>query len=124
MLRTKTTDTWEGKIYIGDREGTDGESIGDHDVRTAIRRFQSKLKFPVRLTKTSYLLEERDEGGWEIATMRYPLDTKEIRELKEFLQNLTTFLLKELKQTRIIAVYPDDTILYELKNPPVKVQPI
>ena len=113
MLRRKEIDTWEAKIYVGNRKGSDADFIiYESDVKDAIRKFQTVLQFPIRITKTDYLLSERDECGWEITSIRYPHDPKNKNEIKEFLERLTLFLMKELGQKRILMVLPEKTIIF------------
>ena len=116
-MKRKENNTYEIKLYIGSKEGYNGEEFSKEDLVAAIQGFQHELTLdhamPVRISPTSYMFDNYYEEGWEIGLINYPRKPRSTIELTRFMERLASFLLEKFKQNRITVVHPNATVMYE-----------
>lgn len=113
----KKNDYFEARIYIGNRIKYDGPKFSFAQLRESIGHFQEStgrdLSNPVRITPTTFVWEEYDEEGWEIAIINYPRASKPHDVLRDFTYNLAIHLLEKFEQNRMSIVFPDEIVMLE-----------
>lgn len=115
-MRIDRVDTWEAKIYVGQREGYDGPFITEQRVSDAIASYQRAApeseRGCVRITQTRYQFIDYVELGWEIGLLQYPRFPLDNVSRAKFAKNLAIHLLNELNQNRVGVVSGINTYLY------------
>ena len=116
----KKTNTYEVKLHIGSIRGYHGEAYGKWSLINKISEFQKRLSdqlaCSVRVTPTTFVFKDYVEEGWEIVAANYPRFPKKKEQIKEFMQLLAQYLMKELEQNRITVTEPKKSIMFESEN--------
>ena len=112
--------TWndfhEVRFYIGSREKYAGPEFTRKEVTTFIGQFQSERSedmMPVRVTPTSYVCEDYQEDGWELAVIGYPRTNKPKNIINRFVLDLAEAMLYHFKQNRISVIFPDEIVMLQ-----------
>jgi len=107
--------TYESKIFIGGREGYNGNFFSKEQVINLISKYQSENPEcevgAVSIFDTTYLFQNYCEHGYMIYSINYPRFTRTDKEIDKFSVGLARFLKDELKQNRVSIVFPDKTIM-------------
>jgi hypothetical protein len=119
QVSKKTEYTNEIRLYIGCREGYHGKEFTEDDLVEAVGNFQGEYAdyAPVRVTRTRYVDQHYNEGGWEIGIVNYPRKPRTKAQLQRFAADLAIFLLEALKQQRITMMSEKYTTVFEVKKP-------
>lgn len=103
-IRERICGTFEILLYIGSREGYNGEPFTEDRLMEEIRIFQDTYpgSMPVRLSQCVYLAGTGyAEKGHEISAIMYPNQYRTEAQMQEFMTALAKHLLITFKQNRI-----------------------
>jgi len=115
----KTEYTCEIRLYIGCRQGYHGKEFTEEELVEAVGNFQEEYTdyAPVRVTRTRYIDQHYNEGGWEMTVVNYPRKPRTKAQLHRFAANLAIYLLEVLNQQRITMMTEKYTTVFEVKKP-------
>jgi hypothetical protein len=106
-------DTYEIKIYMGLREGYDGEVYPLPLVESLLQAYCDAEGFCVTLEPTEFIYTSGNEPGCVIGIINYPRFPKTKADLQFKAFEIAHMLLKETKQYRCSVVASDYTWLLE-----------
>ena len=113
-IREKLATSYEARLYMGCKEGYDGEEFTEEEIRTAVQEFQnSQVIIPVRITRTCFVAGDYYERGWEMVAINYPRFPKDKKEIWNFMHALAEHLLVQFKQNRITILDDEKAIMVE-----------
>ena len=119
-MKVKTTVSHNVTIYIGSKEGSSNRSFSERELIEKIKKFNAAYKLEtkereitVRINKNRYVCSYYSEKGFEISVINYPRFPRPVDVLDNFMMELASYLLVELKQHRISVSFPDRTIMLE-----------
>ena len=101
-IREKQASAYEAKLYMGSKEGYDGEEFTEDEIRIVIQEFQKSQEIiPVRISKTCFMAGDYYEHGWEIVAINYPRYPKTHEYIWSFMHSLAKHMLINFKQNRV-----------------------
>lgn len=112
----KTVTTFTANIYMGLREGYDGNCRTIDEVRRLCQDYVNEIGLCVTLTPTEFIYKDGCEPGVIIGTINYPRFPSTNGQIKERTLNLAKKLLVEFKQYRVSIVFPNETVMLESED--------
>ena len=108
----KSLPTFEGRIYIGLKEGYDGPVHTIDEVKKICQDFADKEKICVTVTTTEFIYTKGNETGAVIGGIIYPRFPEEIDSFKNRMIYLLGYLQAAFKQIRVSVVFTDETLTF------------
>lgn len=103
--------TFEYTIWIGLREGYDGDVHSIEDVITICQAFCDIVKLGVTVTPTTFVYVGGNEPGAKIGLINYPRFPKPQEMVELYATTLAETLMKGLGQIRCSIVGPEETVM-------------
>lgn len=108
----KSLPTFEGRIYIGLKEGYDGPVHTIDEVKKICQDFADTEKICVTVTPTEFIYTKGNEPGAIVGGIIYPRFPEEIDSFKKRMVLLLTDLQVTCKQIRVSVVFTDETLTF------------
>lgn len=117
-MKETVAPTCDVRIYLGSKYGYGEQTFSIYELQTAIGQIQKTHAHacPVRITPTTFQMQDYVESGWEIAVGNYPLYKTECAQVAAFARELAHQLAHEFRQHRVTVVYPYNTITYDYER--------
>lgn len=113
-IREKQVPAYEAKLYMGCKEGYDGEEFTEEEIRTTVQEFQKTQQIiPVRISKTCFAAGDYHEHGWELVAINYPRFPLSNEVIWNFMHSLSRHLLIKFKQNRITVTDHTTALMIE-----------
>lgn len=118
-IREKQVPSYEARLYMGCKEGYDGEEFTEEEIRIAVQEFQnSQVVIPVRITRTCFVAGSYHEHGWELVAINYPRFPQKKTDIWNFMHSLAKHLLVIFKQNRVTVLDAETSLIIEDINRP------
>lgn len=119
-FRVRVVSPWSATIFVGSREGYDGEEFGMARVSDAIHAYQEaspeQLRGCVELMGNHYMFRHYSEYGYRVGLINYARFPHNEEELEAHAFLLAKHLFESLKQNRVSVVTPRASYMFEKKD--------
>lgn len=110
-METDCVPTWEGKIYLGLRDGYTDKYHTKEQVVTFLNKYCTGKRLCVTVTDTLFVYVDGEEPGVIIGMIDYPRFPNTNLALESKALELGELLMKEFDQYRVSIVFPEKTLM-------------
>ena len=112
----KKVTTFTANIFVGLREGYDGDCRSIDEVRCLCQDYVNEIGWCVTITPMEFIYKDGSEPGVNIGIINYPRFPSTRGQINERTLNLAKKLLIEFKQHRVSIVFSDETVMLESED--------
>lgn len=109
----KTVNSYNIQIWVGLKEGYDGEQHSIKEVEEELQQFTDALGECITITPTKYIYKNGNEEGVVIGLINYPRFERKSEELTGRAFEIASMLMRKFKQYRVTITTPDVTYMME-----------
>jgi len=112
----KTLKTYTANIYIGFKEGYDGEIHTIQEAKDIAQEYCDSVGFCVTVTPTTFIYQNGREDGCIVGLINYPRFPTAPEVIQHHAFKLADIFLEEFNQYRISFVCDDITFMIEQED--------
>ena len=115
-------ESFNTKNTIGLQIGYNDKMISKTEIIDTIQEYQNQLikekgvYLSIALSECDIVLSGQVEPHLQLSIINYPKFPLDNGILKKDVEKLTTFLMDEYKQNRVIIEFPDETVMLEISK--------
>lgn len=109
----ETTSTFFANIFIGLKEGYEGEEYSLEQVEKILQEYCNTISYCVTITPTSYIYKNGRENGAIVGLINYPRFPSTPEEITTKAIEIATLLKVAFKQFRVSIVCSNNTYMLE-----------
>lgn len=121
-MKKITINTYKAEITLGLNKGYSESHWSLEDLKAQLTKAQAKLKvkngtlLSAKVTLCNIVFLGQDEKSVTVSFINYPKFPLEKNTFKEGVLFVGQELMKELEQNRIVIVFDDETVMFEINS--------